>query len=616
MIETATFSMFHRARPRPEPAAPVGTEPLEDRLEGEQGALADELPGRLVQQIRARRQAARERMLAPDGWSEPDGLLSEADAARHDAPSDALEAPPPAHHGEPHARAQPDHEEFVEPAPDIYELGSEDLGLEPRAFEGPPELAEPLAEPGVHTPQDFAAPAEPPVTHLEHEAHHPAAAMFEPVPAVFEPEAAVFEPEPAVTHPEPEAHHPSPDMVKPAPAVFEPAPHVAHPEHEAPHPARGLFERAPEGFEAEPSVTHPGHEAHRPSPGLFEPAAELFEAEPPVTHPEHEALHPAPHLFEPAPETFEPEPLVAVPEHQPVHPDHAADIISEPHGTHVSWAEPAEPLPDELEYPSEPVPLVPTHELEPPAPLADEPAPVYLEPAPARPPPEAAPEAFLEDERLGETVALTPVEGRPPEWAPPAVLHHQYRSDPLALEYQLLGLANPLVCTVVGTIGAAEPIRLSMGRTGIYRPEGFRAAPWSGFAYDLSSDGRNGFVVGTRILTARGEIAVEQLIPGDSALALRGPALLPILWIGRSIAEEAPVEIAAGAFGPDRPRKTLCVGADHAIFMQTFPVAARELVNGSTIRRLDQEGSELFHIDVGPAEVLLAEGIPLASGRR
>jgi len=45
-------------------------------------------------------------------------------------------------------------------------------------------------------------------------------------------------------------------------------------------------------------------------------------------------------------------------------------------------------------------------------------------------------------------------------------------------------------------------------------------------------------------------------------------------------------------------------------------VSARDLVNGDSIRTLDTETAELFHIDVGVAEVLLAEGVPLASGCR
>jgi hypothetical protein len=508
MIETATFSMFHRARRLP--ALPVDVEPVEERDEGEQGSLSEELlPGRLVQQIRARRQAARERMLANDGWTEPDGLVPELEPA---TPELEPYAPEP-HLAPEHPATQVTPESgpaaFVEPAPDIYELGAEDLGLAPRGFEAAPELAEPFIEP-IHAPHDFDAADEP--------------------PAAF------------------------PEPLAPSAEILEPAPEVSEPEPLHPH---------------QPPVSHPGR---------------------------------------------------------------VAEVAAEPPTSEALWVEQAEPFSDDAEYsveaeaehPVEAVEAPPVAELELPLP-GDELAPagptfsepelapelVYLDPAPANPLPEAVPELDLDEE------IPPPADEEPlPEWAPPEILRHDYHSDQLTLEYQLLGLANPLVCTVIATIGDAAPTRLSIGRTGIYRPEGFRPAPWSGFAYDQAQDGRAGLVVGTRILTARGEIPVEQLIPGDSALALRGPALLPILWIGRSLADEAPVQIAAGAFGPDRPRKTLCVGADHAIFMQTFPVAARELVNGSSIRRLEQDVTELFHIDVGPAEVLLAEGIPLASGRR
>jgi hypothetical protein len=248
------------------------------------------------------------------------------------------------------------------------------------------------------------------------------------------------------------------------------------------------------------------------------------------------------------------------------------------------------------------------------------------EPWPAEPPPTCddadsfpiAPPKPLEPEPYTPiSAASEPEEAelRPVAVAEPR-LRDYYGSESLTLDYRLLGLANPLVCTVTGKLGDATPIELTIGRTGIYRPNGFRPAPWSGFAYDVSPDGRTGLVLGTRILTARGEIPVEDLVPGDTALALRGPALLPIVWIGRSIADPPPVEILADAFGPGRPGKTLRVGAEHPIFMQSMPVLARDLVNGHTIRNLDTETAELFHIDVGLAEVLLAEGIPLSSGCR
>jgi hypothetical protein len=183
-------------------------------------------------------------------------------------------------------------------------------------------------------------------------------------------------------------------------------------------------------------------------------------------------------------------------------------------------------------------------------------------------------------------------------------------------EYQLLGTASPEACIVVGSLESGAPVGLSAGRTGVYRPDGFWPASWAGFPYEAPSGDRTGLVAGTRILTSRGELAVEQLLVGDFALALREPALLPIVWIGRSTASALPVQIAAGAFGPGRPRRSLRVAADHPIFLDMRPVPARELVNGRTIQLLEIAAADLFHIDVGVAELLFAEGVPVGSSWR
>ena len=132
----------------------------------------------------------------------------------------------------------------------------------------------------------------------------------------------------------------------------------------------------------------------------------------------------------------------------------------------------------------------------------------------------------------------------------------------------------------------------------------------------LQGDPQTGLAAGTRILTARGEVAVESLQPDDAALGLRGPALLPIAAIGRTAAAKPGVQIAPGALGPDRPRRTLRLAADHPVFLQPEPVPARHLVNGSSIQTVALDGTELFQIDVGASDVLLAEGVPLSSDRR
>ena len=186
----------------------------------------------------------------------------------------------------------------------------------------------------------------------------------------------------------------------------------------------------------------------------------------------------------------------------------------------------------------------------------------------------------------------------------------------LPVGHDLVSLANPAGWTVRTALGQPDAIEMSADATGIYRPLSFRAAPWSGFSYDVSPDRRSGLVAGSMILTSRGEVAVEHLIPGDTVMALRGPALLPLLWIGRSTADQAPVLIEAGALGAGRPSRALCVGPEQPIFVDPVPVAAQRLINGTTIRTLSIEAADLFHVDVGRQEVLFAQNLAIASAMR
>ena len=170
--------------------------------------------------------------------------------------------------------------------------------------------------------------------------------------------------------------------------------------------------------------------------------------------------------------------------------------------------------------------------------------------------------------------------------------------------------------TLLARLPGSGTIPLEAATYGIYRPNSFRPAPWTGFSYDQANDALSGLAAGTRILTTRGEVEVEKLVPGDIALTLRSPALLPISWIGRSLATARPIRIEPGALGPDVPRRAICLGPEQAVFVQPVPVAARTLVNGTTIREIEIETADLFHVDVGRAEVLFAEGLPLSSSHR
>jgi len=119
------------------------------------------------------------------------------------------------------------------------------------------------------------------------------------------------------------------------------------------------------------------------------------------------------------------------------------------------------------------------------------------------------------------------------------------------------------------------------------------------------------FAAGTRIATARGEIAVEHLRIGDLVVAGgAGAGLRPVTWIGHARAEIrrhpdpariAPVRITAGALADGVPFRDLRVSPDHAVFLDGHLVPAKHIVNGTTIlQELWCPVTEYWHVELPP----------------
>ncbi len=128
------------------------------------------------------------------------------------------------------------------------------------------------------------------------------------------------------------------------------------------------------------------------------------------------------------------------------------------------------------------------------------------------------------------------------------------------------------------------------------------------------------FARGTRILTDRGEVAVEALRAGDlvATLADPGAPFAPVLWIGhrnvrlaghRPAREMAPIRIRAGALADATPHRDLLVSPDHCLLLDGSLVPARLLVNGSSIV-VEQGLAEVtyYHIELARHDAVLAEG--------
>jgi hypothetical protein len=132
------------------------------------------------------------------------------------------------------------------------------------------------------------------------------------------------------------------------------------------------------------------------------------------------------------------------------------------------------------------------------------------------------------------------------------------------------------------------------------------------------------FVAGTLIRTPDGDVPVETLTPGDLVMTVDdGPQ--PLRWIGtrqvEGIGKLAPVQIDASALGEHRmvllsPLHRVMIRDTYAELMFGEPevlVAAKDLVNGRTIRRRECEKVTYVHILFDRHQVVFSEGLATES---
>ncbi|MBV9860669.1 MAG: Hint domain-containing protein [Alphaproteobacteria bacterium] len=130
------------------------------------------------------------------------------------------------------------------------------------------------------------------------------------------------------------------------------------------------------------------------------------------------------------------------------------------------------------------------------------------------------------------------------------------------------------------------------------------------------------YVTGTRILTERGEVAVEDLRIGDRVMALRSGGLVPVQWIGHRRVDLRnhprpssvyPVRVAAGAFAEGRPYRDLWLSPGHSVFVDGVLIQIEKLVNGATIAQVPQDEVTYWHVELATHDILLAEGLAAES---
>lgn len=129
------------------------------------------------------------------------------------------------------------------------------------------------------------------------------------------------------------------------------------------------------------------------------------------------------------------------------------------------------------------------------------------------------------------------------------------------------------------------------------------------------------FAADTRIATPGGPRPVQELRPGDLVTTLdEGPQ--PVRWAGHRVVagtgDNAPIRIAAGTLGA---RRDLYVSPNHRLLVEgrlaellfgesQVLVAAKHLVNDSTIRQVPRAVVSYHHILLERHQVVLADGCP------
>jgi len=137
------------------------------------------------------------------------------------------------------------------------------------------------------------------------------------------------------------------------------------------------------------------------------------------------------------------------------------------------------------------------------------------------------------------------------------------------------------------------------------------------------------FTPGTLVLTDRGEVAVERLVPGDKVVT-RDRGLQELRWVGRrelsmldllAQPELQPVRIAKGAFGTLGPDRAMMVSPQHRVLIEgaraellfgeaEVLVPAKHLVGQiEATRVLPEGGVSYIHLLFDAHEIVCSDGI-------
>lgn len=148
--------------------------------------------------------------------------------------------------------------------------------------------------------------------------------------------------------------------------------------------------------------------------------------------------------------------------------------------------------------------------------------------------------------------------------------------------------------------------------------------PGSGYAlvFDPGGSFVPCFALGTRVLTAHGEVAVEDIGVGDAVPGQVSGAMRRVRWVGlRTVDVDnhprpwdvAPVRVRAHALAPGRPHRDVQLSPDHAVLVDGALIPVRYLINGATVVQEFCAVVTYLHVELDEHDVLLADGLPCES---
>jgi hypothetical protein len=137
----------------------------------------------------------------------------------------------------------------------------------------------------------------------------------------------------------------------------------------------------------------------------------------------------------------------------------------------------------------------------------------------------------------------------------------------------------------------------------------------------------NCFGRGTHILTAHGEVPVENLANG--ALVMTTNGALPVKWVGRQTIRRnasaswhpsvVPIRVSRFAIDDQTPQRDLYLSQGHCLLIDGVLIPVKHLVNGRSIAFDDDaktsETIEYFCVELDTHEAIFAEGTAAESFR-